>query len=227
MSDNIFRIIELLELNKGKDTLSFIMKYSKKRMFKTGDILVKEGDKAEKVYIILSGEALVFKYDHLNNIIELATLGQGNLFGEMAIFMEKRRSASVKAKTDLIVAEFGNIDFIKALADTPDLMFRVISSFVDNVNDMNNRISKMTDLICRKSVAYYLNLIDNKQEIMSVKISDAVKNTHLTAKQFLEVIKDLFMIKLIVSYKVVSEDRVDISIDREMICVFLLENNCR
>ncbi len=222
MSNNIFNLIEQLHLSKDNNTLSFISRYSQKKIFKANEVLVKEGEKAQKVYIILSGDAIVYKYDHLGNIIELAKIGQGNLFGEMAIFLDKKRTASVKAKTDLIVAEFSSLDFVKALANTPDLIFRVLSSFVDNVTEMNAKISSITDLLFLKTICFYLTTIDKQQEIISVNVNDLCEATKLSPAQLSESLKTMYSQRIIESYKIISKDQVDISINREIINKFLL-----
>ncbi|MDD4155558.1 MAG: cyclic nucleotide-binding domain-containing protein [Candidatus Cloacimonetes bacterium] len=222
MGNNIFKIVEQLELSNENDALSFISRYAKKKQYRANEILVKEGERAQKVYIILAGEAMVFKYDHMGNIIELASITQGNLFGEMAIFLDKKRTASIKAKTDLIVAEFGSIDFIKALANNPDLVFRVFSNFVDNVNEMNEKISILSDMLLFKTLGFYLFNISKGQEIIPVNVNELCLATKITEVQLSESIKEMHNLKLIESYKIISKNQVDISINKELMMSFLL-----
>ena len=73
-----------------------LLKYSKKEKIKSGVILCNEGDKADKVYLILSGKVKVYKIDKKGNETELAILEEGNMFGEMALFDKGVRSAVVK-----------------------------------------------------------------------------------------------------------------------------------
>ena len=60
-----------------------------------GTIICNEGDKADKVYMILSGKVRVYKKDKKGKETEIATIEQGNMFGEMALFDKGFRSASV------------------------------------------------------------------------------------------------------------------------------------
>lgn len=62
-----------------------------------GQVLFSEGDKAENVYLILSGKVKVYKHDAQGEEIELATLSKGSFFGEMALFDRGMRSAAVKS----------------------------------------------------------------------------------------------------------------------------------
>jgi len=61
-----------------------------------GTIICSEGDKADKVYVILEGKVKVYKKDKEGKETEIATIEQGNMFGEMALFDQGVRSASVK-----------------------------------------------------------------------------------------------------------------------------------
>lgn len=60
-------------------------------------VICAEGEKADKVYIILDGKVRVFKTDSLGKETELAIIEKGNMFGEMALFDKGIRSASVKS----------------------------------------------------------------------------------------------------------------------------------
>ena len=65
--------------------------------FASGTIICDEGDKADKVYIILDGKVKVYKIDDEGKERELATIEKGNMFGDMALFDKGVRSASVKS----------------------------------------------------------------------------------------------------------------------------------
>jgi L-2,4-diaminobutyrate decarboxylase len=62
-----------------------------------GQVLFSEGDRADKVYLVLAGKAKVYKLDSEGCEIELATLGVGDFFGEMALFDKGIRSAAIKS----------------------------------------------------------------------------------------------------------------------------------
>jgi L-2,4-diaminobutyrate decarboxylase len=69
----------------------------KTESIEAGQVLFAEGDKADQVYLILAGKAKVYKLDGDGNEIELATLGIGDFFGEMALFDRGLRSAAIKS----------------------------------------------------------------------------------------------------------------------------------
>jgi len=83
----------------------FVLEWKKK-----GEIVVKVNEEPDGIYYIDSGEAETF--DEEGRL--LATLGEGDIFGEMAYFSKIRtRNATVVAKTDLVVRKISSADFRK------------------------------------------------------------------------------------------------------------------
>jgi len=65
-----------------------------------GDFLFREGDKGEKMYVVLEGEMDIVLGDFV-----LETTGPGALVGEMAMIDNSPRTASAVAKTSCRLAE--------------------------------------------------------------------------------------------------------------------------
>ncbi len=69
-------------------------------IFEPGQDVVREGDIGQSLYIIKSGEVEVLKCGEDDGSEErVATLGPGERFGEVAVFQQVRRTATVRAKT--------------------------------------------------------------------------------------------------------------------------------
>ena len=80
------------------DDLRVFESYSDIIEFSPGDVIVKEGeDKGEGFFVILSGEVDVVK-DFGRRQVILATLGEGDFFGENDLFSGEKRNATVVAK---------------------------------------------------------------------------------------------------------------------------------
>jgi CRP-like cAMP-binding protein len=97
--------------------------------FAARSIIVQEGEPGDAAYVVLEGECVAFRTDE-GEEIELRTMGPGDVFGEMAVFSRKPRSASVRAATDVrLLVVTGDVlskalglnswtgAFVKALAD--------------------------------------------------------------------------------------------------------------
>jgi CRP-like cAMP-binding protein len=66
----------------------------------SGDLILREGDPGDACYIIHSGSVRVLKRDPAGSstdVIEIARMGAGAIFGEFALLADRRRHASVQA----------------------------------------------------------------------------------------------------------------------------------
>ncbi|MCA1805835.1 MAG: Crp/Fnr family transcriptional regulator [Xanthomonadaceae bacterium] len=118
----------------------FLSEYGRKRRFQPGEFLAREGDPCEQVYIILDGTASILKEDarHNNNVI--AQVSKGAIIGEMGVFMDLRRSASIRANASLLALEFRKEDFVTALLDFPALTVRLMRSLSTKLRSLNERL---------------------------------------------------------------------------------------
>jgi len=69
--------------------------------FAAGETVIRQGDTADRFYIITQGQANVIHHDQEGQEIQVATLGRGQFFGEIGLLTHGPRIASVKAKTAL------------------------------------------------------------------------------------------------------------------------------
>ena len=70
--------------------------------YAAGETVIAEGEPGHACYVIHRGEVRVLKRDPLSSVadsIEVARLGEGALFGEFALFSDRRRHATVQALT--------------------------------------------------------------------------------------------------------------------------------
>jgi hypothetical protein len=79
------------------DQVKKLLTECKKESIPAGKVICNEGDKADKVYLILDGKVKVYKNDKQGHETEITILEKGNMFGEMALFDKGFRSASVRS----------------------------------------------------------------------------------------------------------------------------------
>lgn len=84
--------------------------------FEPGQKVFDVGDIGDKVYFIAKGEASVSRDGK-----KLATLGQGEMFGEVALLQNRPRIAEVRAETALDVVVVGRVAFHEILSSLPGL----------------------------------------------------------------------------------------------------------
>jgi Cyclic nucleotide-binding domain len=83
-------------------------------------VVVKQGDPGEAMYFVLEGELRV-RINVLGKETILATLGAGEMFGDIALFDRGPRSADVVANTDTVLAKVSSAGFDTLAREAPDL----------------------------------------------------------------------------------------------------------
>jgi CRP-like cAMP-binding protein len=78
------------------EQLKELINSGKTKTIEAGTVICSEGEKADKVYLIIEGKVKVYKMDSSGCETELAIIEKGNMFGEMALFDKGMRSACVK-----------------------------------------------------------------------------------------------------------------------------------
>jgi CRP/FNR family cyclic AMP-dependent transcriptional regulator len=89
------------------------------RAYKRDETIVKEGENAVAFYIVKSGRVNVVRGAEGANQSVIATLGDGEFFGEMAILDSYPRSASVVAVEDTECLVLSRWDFTAELRSNP------------------------------------------------------------------------------------------------------------
>jgi peroxiredoxin (alkyl hydroperoxide reductase subunit C) len=95
-----------------------------------GQIIIRQGDEADRFYIVVAGEVAVVRKTEEGAEIELATLSAGDVFGEMGILTETRRNADVRARSKVELLALDWADF-KGLLDSSDATARDFIQMVD------------------------------------------------------------------------------------------------
>ena len=94
-----------------------------KRHYAAGEIIIREGDPGEEFMLISEGEVEVIRAEH-----EVARLGPGDFFGEVALISGEPRNATVVAVTEVDTYVLGKTDFQTAIATSQsfrDQLYRV------------------------------------------------------------------------------------------------------
>ncbi len=102
---------------------------------KLGTRVFKEGDKGEKLYIILSGEIRISKQIPGVGEEALAVLKQGAFFGEMALIDDSERSADAIANKSVKLASISRSEFESLLFTNKDIAYTLLWTFVRTLSE--------------------------------------------------------------------------------------------
>ncbi|MCP4592479.1 MAG: cyclic nucleotide-binding domain-containing protein [bacterium] len=130
---SIYDDLRSTDLFKGleRDGLSEAVSQLTRRIFTAGETVIHRGDPGDSLFVILRGTAAVVLTNAEGWEYQVATLTDGELFGEMALLTGEPRSASVRAITDLLTIEIHQDQFQDLVAVEPELnhrLFRLLAA---------------------------------------------------------------------------------------------------
>ncbi len=112
------------------------------RTFKTGDVIIKEGDQGAGVFVITSGQVEVVGGAQKASPTVLNTLGPGDFFGEMALFEGFPRSATVRCLEDTECLAMTRWDFRAELSSHAEIALAVLEAVVRRLRQADARLSE-------------------------------------------------------------------------------------
>jgi len=108
-------------------------------LFQPGQMIFREGDTTQEAYRILKGRVEISIAGEGKAVI-LAQLGEGDIFGEMAMVDERPRSASAQSldvtECEVLTAE----NFNEAVLQRPEILIPYLASFFERLRTANDRL---------------------------------------------------------------------------------------
>ena len=109
--------------------------------YRTGETLFHQGDPGDAAYVILEGKADILA-EVGSGQIKIAELEDNAIVGEIAILCDVSRTATVKAAAPLEALRIRKDDFLKLLADYPDMMFEILRSLAQRLTRTTSELTE-------------------------------------------------------------------------------------
>ena len=116
-------------------TVSILQKQPQPKTFSAGETIFQEGDPADLMYGILSGEV-----DLLVNGKVVETIETGAVFGTGALVEVKDRTYSAIAKTNCQLAYLDRQHFLFAVQETPMFALEVMKSYSERISRLAHMV---------------------------------------------------------------------------------------
>jgi len=100
---------------------SCISQQMQSRTFKKGQLIVKQGDEGDSLFIIEEGVISVVVDIDNNQKLEVGRIGAGSFFGEMALLTGEPRTANIIALTDTHLYEITKSDIAPLIEEQPEI----------------------------------------------------------------------------------------------------------
>ena len=140
-----------------QDDLGRIAQLAVPRSFEPGQIVFREGDASDTCYVVRAGRARAIREHADGRTITLATFGPGDIFGELAMFEDELRSATVEAVQDTSVVAVLGPDMRRLMVEHPEISIRLVVALGRRLRETNDRLAKQSFQTVQSRVAVVLS----------------------------------------------------------------------
>jgi CRP/FNR family transcriptional regulator len=153
------------------------------RTYPKGVRVFHEGDHSDACYIVRSGDLRVTREHSDGRAIALATLGPGDIFGELAMLDGGTRSASVETLTDADLLALPASDVRRVIAAHGDIAAKLIVAITRRLRETNERVARQSFQTVPSRVAGVLNQLIAEEAIPEERRGITVRMTQADLAQ--------------------------------------------
>lgn len=128
----------------SREELESISRVAVPRSYPKGVRVIHEGDHSDACYIVRSGDLRVTREHPDGRAIALATLGPGDMFGELAMLDGEARSASVEALTESELLALPGADVRRLLESSSEITVKLVTALTRRLREANERIARQS-----------------------------------------------------------------------------------
>jgi CRP/FNR family cyclic AMP-dependent transcriptional regulator len=123
------------------------------RTFDSGQVVFREGDDSDTCYVVCSGHARAIRSHSDGRTITLATFGAGEVFGELAMFDDEKRSATVEAVDAVEAIAILGPDMRRLLREHPEISAKLVTTLGRRLRAANERLASQSFQTVQSRVA--------------------------------------------------------------------------
>ncbi|HEV2062829.1 MAG TPA: Crp/Fnr family transcriptional regulator [Solirubrobacteraceae bacterium] len=148
----------------GPDDLARVGEVAVPRRFSPGQVIFREGDESDTCYIVATGHARALREHSDGRTIALARFGPGDIFGELAMFDNERRSATVEAMDELQAFAVMSGDMRRLMREHPEIAIKLVTALGRRLRAANERLARQSFQTVQSRVASVLmGLVEQAQ----------------------------------------------------------------
>lgn len=112
------------------------------RVYQDGEAIVRQGQVGDCMYVIQEGQVEVVA-ENAGEQVRLAVRGEGEFFGEMAIFEHEVRMATVRALGQARILTVGKKSFLRRIHEDPSLAYRIVQTMSKRIRELSVEVAQL------------------------------------------------------------------------------------
>jgi len=126
------------------------------RSFGPQTVIFREGDDSDTCYVVRNGHARAVRENADGRTITLAHFGPGDIFGELAMFDDEKRSATIEALDALDALAILGADMRRLLREHPEIAVKLVIALGRRLRAANERLTRQSFQTVQSRVAVVL-----------------------------------------------------------------------
>jgi CRP-like cAMP-binding protein len=159
----IFSTLEVEDLER-------IARLAVPRSFDAGQVVFREGDASDTCYVVHTGRTRAVHQHGDGRIITLATFGPGDIFGELALFEDELRSATVEALEPTGVVAVLGPDMRRLMSEHPQIAMRFVIALGRRLRETNERLARRSFQSVQSRVAAVLGELVTQAQAQQAEV---------------------------------------------------------
>lgn len=123
----------------NQSDLAAILGQARERNYSGGQEIFREGDPGDGLYVVKEGEVEITGLVGPDVRHLMSKIGEGEMFGEMAVVEDKPRSASAMAAKPTAVYFFSRSEMLKLIQQSPALALLLLSEISNRLREFNRQ----------------------------------------------------------------------------------------
>ena len=140
----------------GEEELARVAEVAVPRQFVAGEVVFREGDESSTCYVVRNGRARAVREHPDGRSITLANFGPGDIFGELAMFDDERRSATIETLEDTEAIAILGGDMRRLLSEHAEIAVKLLASLGRRLRETNERLARQSFQTVQSRVASVL-----------------------------------------------------------------------
>jgi CRP-like cAMP-binding protein len=121
--------------------LAAVASVTEEAAFDEMEMVFREGETGDTLFLIVEGEVAVIKDCNVDREFELDTIGPGDYFGDMALFGDDRRSATIRVKKDARFLTLNKQELQEIVREYPQIALHVCRVLSMRIRRLHGKIS--------------------------------------------------------------------------------------
>lgn len=112
------------------------------RIYADGDVIVRQGEVGDCMFAILEGRVEIVQ-ETRGGDVRVAIMGKGDIFGEIAIFENEVRSATVRALGEARLLTIDKRTFLRRVQEDPSLAFKLVRTMCRRIRELSAELAAL------------------------------------------------------------------------------------